>query len=143
MTKLKRRSDCPINFALEIFGDKWSLLVIRDLMLKGKKTYGEFLDSEEKIATNILAGRLIMLEDAGLIKCRRDRKNKSRYNYSLTQKGIDLVPVMLEIIRWSAIHDKKTSATKEFAGRIKIDRESLIKEITNRINEENKSVSKN
>ena len=130
MAKQKRKSDCPIHFALEIFGDKWSLLIIRDLMFKGKKTYGEFLLSEEKIATNILADRLIMLEEVGLIKSKKDKGNKSKFNYTLTEKGIDLVPVLLEIVKWSAKHDKKTAAPKEFIDRVKNDREKFIQEIT-------------
>ena len=129
----KRRSDCPISFALDIFGDKWSLLIIRDLMFKGKKTYGEFLNSEEKIATNILADRLTMLESEGLIESKRDKKKKSRYFYSLTEKGIALVPVLLEIVKWSAAHDKKTAAPKEFVVRVKNDREGLINEITEQL----------
>lgn len=130
MAKQKRKSDCPINFALEIFGDKWSLLIIRDLMFKGKKTYGEFFLSEEKIATNILADRLIMLEEAGLIKSKKDKENKSKFNYTLTEKGIDLVPVIIEIVKWSAKHDKKTAAPKEFVDRVKNDRKKFIQEIT-------------
>ena len=130
MAKQKRKSDCPIHFALEIFGDKWSLLIIRDLMFKGKKTYGEFLLSEEKIATNILADRLIMLEEACLIKSKKDKENNSKFNYTLTEKGIDLVPVLLEIVKWSAKHDKKTAAPKEFVDRVKNDREKFIQEIT-------------
>jgi DNA-binding HxlR family transcriptional regulator len=130
MAKQKRKSDCPIHFAMEIFGDKWSLLIIRDLMFKGKKTYGEFLLSEEKIATNILADRLTMLEEAGLIKSKKDKENKLKFNYTLTEKVIDLVPVLLEIVKWSAKHDKKTAAPKEFIAKLKNDREKLIQEIT-------------
>ncbi len=133
MKQIKRRSDCPISFALDIFGDKWSLLIIRDLMFQGKKTYGEFLNSEEKIATNILADRLTMLESAGLIKSKMDKEKKSRYNYSLTKKAIDLLPAILEIIKWSATHDKRTAAHKEFVERIKNDRENLIKELTSQL----------
>lgn len=129
----KRKSGCPIHFALEIFGDKWSLLIIRDLMFKGKKTYGEFLNSEEKIATNILADRLHMLEEGGLIKSKRDKNNKSKFNYTLTEKGIDLVPVLLEIINWSAKHDQKTAAPTEFVDRVKQDREGFIAEITEQL----------
>lgn len=129
MAKQKRRSDCPISFALEIFGDRWSLLIIRDLIFKGKRTYGDFLASEEKIATNILADRLVMLEDSGIIKGKTDPENKSRINYSLTPKGIDLIPVLLEIIKWSAKHDKKSAAPKEFVDRVIKNREKIIKEI--------------
>jgi|SRR6185312_874319 len=127
--KFKRRSDCPVSFALDIFGDKWSLLIIRDLMFKNKTTYGEFLSSEEKIATNILADRLEMLECAGLIKSKVDPGKRSRYNYELTDKGIDLVPVLLEIVLWSATHDKKTAAPKEFVERAKYDRDNFIREL--------------
>jgi DNA-binding HxlR family transcriptional regulator len=110
--KLKRRSDCPISYALDIFGDKWSLLVIRDLMFKGKRTYGEFLSSEEKIATNILADRLSLLECAGVITRESDPVRKSRILYTLTDKGIDLLPVQ-----------------------IKKDRKKLVKEISARLKE--------
>jgi len=119
-----------VSYALDIFGDKWSLLVIRDMMFQGKRTYGEFLASEEKIATNILADRLSMLECAGLIKGKSDPNKRTRILYSLTDKGIDLVPVILEIVQWSARYDKKTGAPKEFVMRIKNDREAFIKEIT-------------
>jgi|SRR6185437_2047719 len=127
--RIKRRSDCPISFALDIFGDKWSLLIIRDLMFKDKKTYGEFLKSEEKIATNILADRLSLLECAGLIKCQVDQEKKSKYNYELTEKGIGLVPVLLEIVLWSATFDKNTAAPKEFVDRVRNDKENFANEI--------------
>src|SRR5204863_10161331 len=127
---MKRRSDCPISFALDIFGDKWSLLIIRDLMFTGKKTYGEFLNSEEKIATNILADRLSILEREGLIKKKTDSEKKSRIIYSLTERGIDLLPALIEIIKWSASFDKNTAAPKDFVNRIKKDRDNLIKEMS-------------
>jgi DNA-binding HxlR family transcriptional regulator len=135
MKAIKKRSDCPISYALDIFGDRWSLLIIRDIMFVGKKTYGEFLTSEEKIATNILADRLAMLECAGIIKCKRDKEKKSRYLYSLTEKGIDLLPAILEIVKWSAAYDKNTAAPKAFVNRVKNDRENFIKELTTRIKE--------
>jgi DNA-binding HxlR family transcriptional regulator len=131
--KIKRRSDCPISFALDIFGDKWSLLILRDLMFKGKRTYGEFIDSEEGIATNILADRLKMLEEAGLIISKRDEDKKTRYLYRITEKALDLVPMLLEMIKWSASHDKKTAAPKEFVNRIKNDKENFIKELSESI----------
>src|ERR1044071_667610 len=99
MKEIRRRSDCPISYALDIFGDKWSLLIIRDLMFKHKATYGDFLNSEEKISTNILADRLELLECAGLLTWIEDSSNKSRKLYSLTNKAIDLVPALIEIIR--------------------------------------------
>lgn len=120
--KVKRRSDCPISLALDIFGDKWSLLIIRDLMFLKKQTYSEFLISEEKISTNILADRLAKLENAGLIR-------KFRNLYSLTEKGIDLVPVMLEVVRWSADNVKNNAAPKGIVDRIKMNRQNFESEI--------------
>jgi DNA-binding HxlR family transcriptional regulator len=102
-------------------------------MFEGKKTYGEFLNSDEKIATNILADRLFTLECAGLIKSKTDNQKKSRILYSLTEKGIDLVPVLLEIIKWSANYDMKSGAPKEFVDRIKKDKENLSKEIVSKL----------
>ncbi len=97
-----RRSDCPVNFAVETLGDKWSLVILRDMIFWGKKTYGEFLKSDEKIATNILAGRLEYLEKEGLITKTRDEKDKRKDIYSVTDKGLALVPMFLEMIAWSA-----------------------------------------
>lgn len=130
MRKIKRRSDCPVSYAMDIFGDKWTLLIIRDIMFKGKKSYSEFSQSEEKIATNILSDRLSMLKCAGLIKGKVDKEKKSKRNYELTDKGIDLVPVLLEIVRWSATYDKESAAPKEFVERVKNDRENFVREIT-------------
>src|ERR1043166_966617 len=95
------RSQCPISTALDIFGDKWTLLVIRDLLFNEKKTYGEFLNSEEKIATNVLADRLALLEMSRIITRHKHPDNKLKIVYRLTQKGIDLIPVLVEIIAWS------------------------------------------
>lgn len=121
-----RRSDCPINFGVELFGDRWTLLVVRDLMFKGKHGYGAFLESEEHIATNILADRLQQLEVAGLVVKRVDPARKSRFIYALDERGIDLLPVMVEIILWSAQHDPRTAATPEFVAAAKADRQGLI-----------------
>ena len=129
MKRVKRRSDCPISFALDIFGDKWSLLIVRDLTFKGKVYYGDFLDSEEKIATNILADRLQTLERVGIITKAQDRRIRTKYIYSLSEKGMDLLPVLVEIILWSAKYDSKTAAPKEFVTRARKDREGLVKQI--------------
>ena len=106
MANQKKRSDCPINFALELFGDKWTFLIIRDMMFKGKHYYGEFLQSEEKIATNILANRLSLLEQSGIIIKKEDPEHRSKFIYKLSQKGIDLMPILVEVIMWSAKYDK-------------------------------------
>jgi DNA-binding HxlR family transcriptional regulator len=108
--KQQRRSNCPINFALEIFGDTWSLLIIRDIVYFGKKTYGEFLASEEGIATNILASRLVHLEQKGIIVKKPHDTDKRKDSYILTEKGLDLIPILVEMANWSAAHDPQTGA---------------------------------
>ncbi len=107
------RSDCPLNFGLEIFGDKWSLLIIRDLMFFGKRYYNEFLASAEGISTNLLAERLTMLEKEKIIKKEKDKSHKQRLLYSLTEKGIDLAPVIINIGLWSEKYAKSLNAGKE------------------------------
>ncbi|HWJ28874.1 MAG TPA: helix-turn-helix domain-containing protein [Flavisolibacter sp.] len=112
------RSDCPLNFWVELLGDKWSLLIIRDLIFFDKHYYGEFLSSMEGISTNILADRLAMLEGEGFIWKDYDREHKQKIIYRLTEKGIDLLPVIMEIGLWSdkyALHipvDKKEMILK-------------------------------
>ena len=127
--KKSRRSNCPINFALETFGDTWSLLIIRDLMFFGKTYYGDFLKSEEHIATNILADRLFRLEKVGIIEKIPNPNDKRKDAYRLTEKGVDLLPMLLEIIAWSAKYDPKTAAPKEFVAQAKNNRDKLIKQI--------------
>jgi DNA-binding HxlR family transcriptional regulator len=122
------KSHCPINFALEAFGDKWTLLIIRDLLFFGKKYYGDFVNSEEGISTNILAGRLNLLEKEGFVQKHDDEAHGSKYVYQPTQKAIDLIPMLLEIILWSAKHDPATAAPKEFVARLKKDKTSAINE---------------
>lgn len=101
MEKGKKRSNCPISSSLDIFGDKWSLLIIRDMMFFNKSTYGEFLKSDEKIATNILASRLQALEENKLIVKLQHPESKAKVLYRLTQKGIDLLPMIVEIHFWA------------------------------------------
>lgn len=97
-----RRSDCPINFAVEVLGDRWSLVILRDIVFWGKRTYGELLTSDESIATNVLASRLRHLEREGLIRRSRDPSDRRRDRYDLTESGIALVPVLVELTCWSA-----------------------------------------
>jgi len=95
------RSNCPVNFGLETFGDKWSLLIVRDIVFWGKKTYGDFLRSDEGIATNILASRLAQLEDNGILEKTPQPGDKRKDVYSLTEKGMELIPLLVEIVAWS------------------------------------------
>lgn len=136
MSNQKRKSDCPINFALELFGDRWSFLIIRDMMFKGKHAYGAFLQSEEKIATNILADRLSLLEKSEIIIKSPDPTHGSKFIYKLTQKGIDLLPVLIEVIMWSSKYDNNTTTDMEFVNRVNRDREGLINELSDNLTKE-------
>lgn len=124
--KHQRRSDCPINFALETFGDTWSLLIIRDIVYFGKKTYGEFLASEEGIATNILADRLAYLEQKGILVKRAADSDKRKEMFVLTEKGLDLIPILVEMAGWSAEHDPQTAAPAEWIALMNADKEKMI-----------------
>ena len=99
-----RRSACPLNAVLETLGDRWSLLIVRDLMFKGRTSYRDFLGAEEGIATNILSNRLRRLEQWGVIERRRDPDDARRLIYGLTAKGINLAPALVEMILWGAKH---------------------------------------
>lgn len=125
----QRRSDCPINFSLEAFGDMWSLLIVRDIVYFGKKTYGEFLDSDEKIATNILADRLANMEEKGILLKKPHPKDKRKEVYELTEKGLDIIPILLEMATWGATHDPQTGAPAEWIAMVKADRDNVIQRI--------------
>ena len=102
------RSHCAVNYGVEVFGDRWSLLIIRDIIFTGKKTYGQFLKSEEGIATNVLASRLAFLEEQGVLLKEPNPNDRRKDFYGLTEKGIDLVPILLNIVMWSAKHDSQS-----------------------------------
>lgn len=114
------RSHCAVNYGVEIFGDRWSLLIIRDIVFAGKKTYGEFLKSEERIATNVLASRLVFLEEQGILSKAPSPDDRRKDFYTLTEKGLDLIPIVLNIVLWSAQHDAKSYMRhrKDFVARI-------------------------
>ena len=124
--KIEFRSQCPISTALDIFGDKWTLLVIRDLLFNEKKTYGEFLNSEERIATNILSDRLSLLEMAGIVSKRKHPEHGLKIIYSLTSKGVDLIPVLVEIIVWSEKHQEVHPYAKEFVKVLNKDKPGVL-----------------
>ncbi|UTW65483.1 helix-turn-helix transcriptional regulator [bacterium SCSIO 12643] len=122
------RSDCPVSYALDFFGDKWTFLIIRDLV-DGKKFYKDFLSSKEGIATNILSDRLKKLEANGIVEWKVYEKLKTKKEYSLTEKGKDLIPILLEIIVWSDKHQTGLDVRPNLIGNFKRDREGLITEI--------------
>ncbi len=127
--KQHRRSDCPINFALETFGDMWSLLIVRDIVYFGKKTFGEFLESDEGIATNILASRLAQLEQKGVLLKKPHDTDKRKEVYVLTEKGLDLIPILLEMAGWGAQHDRQTSAPQAWIAMVNANKENIIRRI--------------
>jgi len=101
----RRRSGCPLNASVEMLGDRWSLLIIRDMMLLGYRSFKQFLNSHERIASNILTDRLRRLEAYGIISSAPDPTDGRKLTYSLTQKGIDLAPVLTEMVLWAAAHE--------------------------------------
>lgn len=127
MDAAKKRSDCPVSYSLDIWGDRWSLLIIRDLMFKKECTYGDFLKSEEKIATNILASRLQTLEENGVIDKLEHPDSKAKVLYRLTQKGIDLLPLMIEINLWAEKYSVLPAERKAMLKEVKKDKEAFIK----------------
>ncbi len=126
MKKDELRSDCPINYALEYLGDKWTLLIIRDLIFEGKQFYKEFLTSKEGIATNILSDRLKKLEAQGIVVSQVYEKQRTQKIYQLTQKGRDLIPLLVEAIIWSAKYKQGLNVSDEFIAKLASDKEQVI-----------------
>ncbi|RBQ11771.1 winged helix-turn-helix transcriptional regulator [Pedobacter miscanthi] len=102
MKTITKRSGCPVSFSLDFLGDKWTLLILRDMVLSDKNSYGDFLASNERIATNILADRLNTLEQYGFIIKRVSPEKKNKFLFSLTEKGIELVPILMELTIWGS-----------------------------------------
>lgn len=125
----KDRSHCPINYSLEIIGDKWTLLIIRDIVLFKKRTFGELKNSPENIATNILSNRLRILEENGILTKHVNPDNSKVYFYHLTPKGLDLIPVILEMAVWGSKYDPQTVASPAIIKRIQRERKTVIREI--------------
>ncbi|WP_264557891.1 winged helix-turn-helix transcriptional regulator [Flavobacterium sp. N1718] len=126
MSQVKKRSNCLISNSLEVFGDKWSLLIVRDLMFKKECTYGDFSKSEEKIATNILAARLLSLEENGIISKRPHPDSKAKVLYRLTQKGVDLLPIIAEINLWAEKYYVVSDERKAMLAEIHRDKDGFI-----------------
>ncbi|MBL4844642.1 MAG: helix-turn-helix transcriptional regulator [Planctomycetes bacterium] len=129
MSRKKRRSGCPISFALELFGDRWTLLVVRDLVFMGKRRFSEFSASSEGVATNVLSDRLRRLVEAGVIESLGDPDDGRRVLYHLTPAGVALIPTLVELANWGALHDPDTAAPAEFVRRFARDRAGLIEDL--------------
>jgi len=124
------RSDCPISSALDLFGDKWSLLIIRDLVYFGERTFKDFSNADEKISSARLSDRLCKLDRLGLLIKSKHPTNKKVYLYSLTEKGKDLFPVIAEYVSWSNkyLNDHIAEPAKQFAQMLEKDREGTLKQ---------------
>ncbi|WP_281615997.1 helix-turn-helix domain-containing protein [Flammeovirga sp. SubArs3] len=120
------RSECPISFALDFFGDKWTLLIIRDMIFDQKRFYKDFQNSGEKIATNILSDRLKKLEQNGVIRSEVYALKKTQKEYFLTEKGKSLLPVLLDMMVWSFDYNNELNVTAEFIQKVKNSREEVI-----------------
>lgn len=129
--KARRRSGCPVNVSLEIFGDRWSLLIVRDLMVRGYRTFKEFEEAGEGIATNILTDRLKKLGQAGILTAETEANDRRKINYRLTEKGIDLAPVMLELLIWATKHEE-TGASCAVIEEMEKHREQVLAETRRR-----------
>ena len=126
----KWRSGCPLNASVEILGDRWSLLIIRDMMLRGFQSYKEFLESYERIASNILADRLQNLMAHGIITSERDPSDGRKLIYSLTAKGIDLAPVLTEMVLWAAGHED--TGNQELVRQMRKDKKQFLAAVRQR-----------
>lgn len=135
--KRQAKSHCPVNFALETVCDSWSMLIVRDIVFGGKKTHGEFLRSEERIATNILAQRLGHLVETGVLIKRPHQTDKRKDIYELTDKGLDLIPILFELSYWGTRHDPQTTGSKRFAQAAYADREAVLTQLRSAVKEGN------
>lgn len=136
MNASQRRSNCPLNVALELFGDKWSLLILRDMLIVGKSRYGEFLDSPEGISTNILADRLKQLACCGLVEKLRDPANGKTSLYLPTAMGVSLLPLLLEVIRWGLTNLGDTGVPEFVLTALRQGPDQLIAECETRLHNE-------
>ena len=120
------RSNCPVSYALDFFGDKWTLLIIRDMALEQKRFYKDFQNSGEGIATNILSDRLKKLEEKEIIYSQVYSQNRTQKEYFLTKKGKDLIPVLLEMMVWSFENNNELNIEAAFVKKIKQNRDQVI-----------------
>lgn len=137
------KSSCPINQYLEVFGDKWTLLIIRDIMFDGKRYFNEIRESDEKIASNILTDRLNKLEESGIVIKTKDAKHKQKNIYTLTKVGIDLMPIMIAMSEWSLNHRKVSEKDRAHVSELIKGGEDLQDKMSKALLKEFKAVSEN
>jgi len=131
----EKRSTCPINYSVEIFGDKWMLLLLRDLMFNGKNSFLEFRASAEKISTAVLTEKLNTLLNEGVVSKITSPKNASKFLYLLTEKGIELVPFMVEFLTWGSTYNPDGGPKSLLAG-IKKNKKKTITELQEKLRNE-------
>jgi DNA-binding HxlR family transcriptional regulator len=131
MPSTEHRSGCPVGISLDILGDRWSLLIVRDLMVRGYRTFTEFESSGEGIATNILTARLKRLQETGVITREFEESDRRKASYRLTEKGVDLAPLLLELLLWGARHEK-TTAPRALVTMMERNRPEILTEIRRR-----------
>jgi DNA-binding HxlR family transcriptional regulator len=131
MARENRRSGCPIGIALDTFGDRWTLLIVRDLLFKERRTFKEFADAGEGIASNVLADRLNRLVAAGIIERRADPADGRKAVHHLTEKGFALAPVLVEMVVWAARHED-TDAPPDEVREMERKRERYLKALRKR-----------
>ena len=129
------RSDCPVSYGLDLFGDKWTLLIIRDMVFDRKRFYKDFLGGKEGIATNILSDRLKKLEENGMVASSVYEIKKTQKVYRLTEKGKALIPVLLEIMVWSFEHNNELNVPLKLIEKIRNDKNSVVDYFRNLIDE--------
>jgi DNA-binding HxlR family transcriptional regulator len=125
-----RRSGCPLNASVEMIGDRWSLLILRDMMLRGARAFKELAATPEGIATNVLADRLASLAFHGIISARPDPHDRRRTVYELTAKGIDLAPVLAELVLWASRHEQ--TGNQQLVRQLRQDKHGMIAEVRRR-----------
>ena len=132
MKTVTQRSNCPVSFSLDLLGDKWTLLILRDMMLNEKSSFSEFMNSDERIASNILVDRLNVLHSYGFVTKHTSLLNKSKFLYTLTDKSIDLVPVVIELILWGEKHNHK-GEPRAILSKVLKNKTRTIKEIQEKL----------
>ena len=134
----ERRSPCPINYSVEIFGDKWMLLILRDLMFNGKNSFLEFRASAEKISSAVLTEKLNTLLEQGIVSKVTSPKNASKFLYLITDKGIEMVPIMVEFLNWGSRYNPN-GGPKQLLDQIKKNKEKVITELQDKLRSERRS----
>ena len=134
MKPINRRSECPISYTMDIFGDKWTMLIIRDLLIYGKDSFSEFLCSDEKIATNILTDRLNVLLQEGFVTKHTAPTNKSKFLYRPTEKAIELIPILTEITLWAEKYNPG-GAPKDMTEPLKKNKARALRDLKKKVDQ--------